>query len=56
MPELLKVLKELKINARQSAGPSYSNTAHVKLSFPRRRLNLNVTRSIQDSGHEGHSS
>lgn len=55
MPELLSVLKELKINSKQLAGPNYSNQAYVTMVFPRKRLNINVTRNIQNSNNEGYS-
>ena len=52
MSELLKTLKELRINTRQTASPGYSNSARVTLSGPRRRLIINVTRDLQNTGYE----
>ena len=52
MSELLKTLKELRINAKQSASPDYSNSARVTLRGPRRRLIINVTRDLQNTGYE----
>ena len=52
MSELLKALKELRINAKQSANYDYSNSAQVTLTQPRRRLVINVTRDLQNTGNE----
>lgn len=56
MSELLKTLKHLRINTKQSADPDYSNEAQVVLTLPRRRMNINVTRNLQNSSNEGYSS
>lgn len=56
MSELLRTLKQLRINTKQSADPDYSNEAQVVLTLPRRRMNINVTRNLQDSSNEGYSS
>ena len=52
MSELLKILKELRINTKQYVSPDYSNSARVTLTQPRRRLNINVTRDLQNTGYE----
>lgn len=56
MSELLKTLKQLRINTKQSVDPNYSNEAQVVLTLPRRRMNINVTRTLQNSSNEGYSS
>lgn len=55
MSELLKALKELRITAKQSAGSDYNNQANILLTAPRRRMNINVTRIIQDPSDERYS-
>lgn len=55
MSRLLKVLKDIKINAEQTALPGFNNIAIIRLTFPRRRLHIDVTRNIQNLGNEGYT-
>lgn len=56
MSELLDTLKGIRIKTRQISDENSDNFLKLAMKLPKRRHNINVTGTIQDSSDQGYSS